>query len=286
MKKELFLALAVCAGLMAASLNGCGNKNESAPKVQEGMEVTEETTELKEQLYDAELQVFIAASLSGAMEEIAGLYKEVQPNVAIVYNADSSGTLQTQIEEGFACDIFFSAAEKQMDALAEGGYVKDGSKVNLLENSVVLISPKGSGTKVTGFEDVTKAANFALASESVPAGNYSRQIFKKLGILEDVMTMEINECKNVSAVKEAVKEGANEIGTVYYSDAYSVREDVDILAYSDETMLDTAIIYPAALIHNLEADEEQIKAAEDFMEFLQTDAAKDVFQNYMFLIHE
>jgi len=262
MKRKYLAALAVCTGLMAALLTGCGNKKE------------------------AELQVFIAASLSGAMEEIASLYKEVQPNVTIVYNADSSGTLQTQIEEGFACDIFFSAAEKQMNELTEGGFVKEGTEVKLLENSVVLITPKESGTEVTGFEDVTKAANFALAGESVPVGNYSRQIFEKLGILEDVMAMEINECKNVSAVKEAVKEGSNEIGTVYYSDAYSVREDVDILAFSDETMLDTAIIYPVAQIKNAEATREQELAAADFIAFLQTEEAKAVFEDYMFLIHE
>ena len=125
--KKTFMALFVCAGLMAAMLSGCGSKNES-----------------QEQLENVELQVFIAASLSEAMEEIAELYKEACPNVTIVYNADSSGTLQTQIEEGFACDIFFSAAEKQMNALTEGGYVVEGTEVKLLENSVVLITPKGN----------------------------------------------------------------------------------------------------------------------------------------------
>lgn len=235
---------------------------------------------------ETEIQVFIAASLSEAMTEIAAEYNKEHPEVTITYNADSSGTLMQQIEEGFECDLFFSASTDEVDELNEQGYVVDGSIKQLLENSVVLISAKDSGTAVTGFDNITDAANLALAGESVPVGKYSREIFTNLGIYDDVMSMEINECKNVTAVKEAVKEGANEVGTVYYSDAYSVKDDVDIIASADSSLLDTPIIYPAALIKNDQADEAQTAAAEAFLEYLSSDTAKQIFSDYMFIIHE
>lgn len=282
MCNKRLLTLAMCVGLSACALMGCtgGKAGENKVRTADKTDKTETAQE------ETELQVFIAASLSGAMEEIAERYKEIQPNTKLVYNADSSGTLQTQIEEGFSCDVFFSAGKKQMDALIEGGCAEEASVIDLLENQVVLITPKGSKTAVTGFADITKAANLALAGESVPVGAYSRQIFEKLGILDDVMAMEINECRNVSAVKEAVKEGANEVGTVYYSDAWSVKDEVDILAYAGAELTDDPIIYPVGLVKNPEATEEQRKAASEFLEYLQTDAAKEIFEKYMFLIYE
>ena len=305
MKKKWAVLLA--AGLLTASLAGCGGAQkeegqaassggadtentadgdgaEAADNGENAEESGESSGEAEEDSQD--LYVFIAASLSNAMEEIKEDYEELHPEINIIYNADSSGTLQTQIEEGAQCDLFFSAATKQMDALQEGGYLVDGTVKNLLENKVVLIKPKGGETAVTGFENITDAANLALAGESVPVGKYSREIFTNLGIYDDVMSMEINECKNVTAVKEAVKEGANEVGTVYYSDAYSVKDDVDIIASADSSLLDTPIIYPAALIKNDQADEAQTAAAEAFLEYLSSDTAKQIFSDYMFIIHE
>ena len=128
-----------------------------------------------------DLYVFIAASLANAMDEIQKDFNEEYPDVNILFNADSSGTLQTQIEEGSRCDIFFSAATKQMDALVDEELAKKDSVVDLLENKVVLIKPKDGETKVTGFENITDAKNIALAGEDVPVGQYSREIFKNLG---------------------------------------------------------------------------------------------------------
>ena len=127
------------------------------------MAAEEEKSDLKGEIY-----VFIAASLSNAMEEIQKDFNETYPEVEILYNADSSGTLQTQIEEGARCDVFFSAAEKQMNALVEEQLVLEDSVADLLENKVVLIKPEGQDTKVTGFENITDAANLALAGDSVP----------------------------------------------------------------------------------------------------------------------
>ena len=129
-----------------------------------------------------EVNTFIAASLSNAMDEISANYKSVQPNVDLVFNAGSSGKLQTQIEEGARCDIFFSAADKQMDALVDEDLAKKDTVEDILENKVVLIKPKDGETKVTGFENITDAANIALAGDSVPVGQYSREIFDNLGI--------------------------------------------------------------------------------------------------------
>ena len=173
-----------------------------------------------------EVNTFIAASLSNAMEEIQKNFNETYPDVEILYNADSSGTLQTQIEEGSRCDIFFSAATKQMDALVDEELAKKDSVVDLLENKVVLIKPKDGETKVTGFENITDAKNIALAGENVPVGQYSREIFKNLGIEDDVNKMEINEGKNVTDVLASVSEGSNEIGIVYATDAASVADKV------------------------------------------------------------
>lgn len=240
-----------------------------------------EKDELKNDL-KGEVYTFIAASLSNAMEEIQKKFHELYPEVEILYNADSSGTLQTQIEEGARCDIFFSAASKQMDALIEGGQAKADSVVNLLENKVVLIKPVGGETKVTGFENITDAANMALAGDSVPVGQYAREIFENLGISEEVEKMEINEGKNVTEVLAAVSEGSNEVGVVYATDAASVSDSVEVIAEAPDGSLKTPVLYPVGLITDQEAKESERQAAEAFLEYLQSDEALRVFQEYGF----
>lgn len=229
-----------------------------------------------------EVYAFIAASLSNSMEQIQKDFNEIHPDVEILYNADSSGTLQTQIQEGARCDLFFSAAQKQMDALKEDKLVKEDSVVDLLENKVVLIKPKGGETKVTGFENITDAANLALAGDSVPVGQYAREIFTNLGIMEDVEKMEINEGKNVSEVLAAISEGSNEVGVVYATDAASVADKVEIIAEAPADSLKTPVLYPVGLIESAEATEDDVKAAEVFMEYLQSEEAIKVFEEYGF----
>lgn len=235
---------------------------------------------------NGDIYVFIAASLNNAMEEIQKNFNETYPDVNILYNPDSSGTLQTQIEEGARCDIFFSAAEKQMNALVEEKFAKEESVVNLLENKVVLIKPKGGETKVTGFENITEAENLALAGEDVPVGQYSREIFRNLGIEDAVNEMEINEGKNVTAVLAAVSEGSNEIGIVYATDAASVADKVDVIAEAPEDSLETLVLYPAGLIEDGEASDAEKEAAEIFLEYLQSEDAMKVFETYGFAAYE
>ncbi len=303
MKKLLALLLALSMILALAACSGNGGSGADKPSdAVSGTPAQEPSDAPSEEpgtaaLDAAEIQVFIAASLENAFKDLIALYNEAQPNVTVTCNADSSGTLLTQIEEGYECDIFFSAATKQMKSLEEDGLVMDGTRVDLLRNEVVLITWKGSGTKVTGIENIADAASIALADGSVPVGKYTRAALQNLGVLdkdadpsgistEDVSAalggVEINECGNVSKVKEAVKEGSNEVGTVYYSDAYSVRDDVDIIQHIS-TDLTGAIVYPMCRVTNAEADAAQNAAADDFFTFLQTPEAMAIFEEYMFV---
>lgn len=256
--------------LAAVCISGCGE--EKSPQKQDAKEE------------DCRIQVFIAASLGNAMEEIADEYAQVAPEVSIVFNAGSSGKLQTQIEEGGACDLFVSAAEAQMEVLAEKGFVDVADVVNLLENKVQLIKPKGEQTLVTGFENITNAADLALAAESVPVGQYARNIFENLGMTDKIMEMEINECEDVTAVLAAVSEGSNEVGIVYATDAMSAKDKVEVIATADEKILSTKVFYPAGLVKNEEADEQQKAAAKAFFAYLQSEDAAEVFEKYGFTV--
>lgn len=233
-----------------------------------------------------EVNTFIAASLSNAMEEIQKNFNETYPDVEILYNADSSGTLQTQIEEGARCDIFFSAADKQMNALVDENLAKKDTVEDILENKVVLIKPKDGETKVTGFENITDAANIALAGDSVPVGQYAREIFDNLGITDEVNKMEINEGKNVSEVLAAVSEGSNEIGIVYATDAASVVDKVDVIAEAPADALKTPVLYPVGLIEDKEASEDDTAATEAFLEYIKSDDAMKVFEKYGFTAYK
>ena len=243
-----------------------------------------------------EIQVFIAASLNTVMTELADLYNEDHPEVKIIYNADSSGTLLTQIREGYECDIFFSAAQKQMDDLEADGLMVEGTRADVVNNQVVVVTLKDSGTKVTGLEDLDKAESIALAGGSVPVGKYTRQALMNLSILPDtgepdkITTeevsealggVEISEQDNVSKVLTAVAEGSCEVGTTYYSDTYGYEDDLDILQTVSYDLTGD-VIYPVARVVNEEADEAQTAAAEDFLEFILSDEAKAVFESYYF----
>ncbi|MSS09003.1 molybdate ABC transporter substrate-binding protein [Clostridium sp. WB02_MRS01] len=273
------LAVMMAAMFAAGTVAGCGSTGTKATQADQTT-AKEETSKVEETTKAAEtneakaekedLYVFIAASLKNTMEKIKETYEKDHPNVNIIYNADSSGTLQTQIEEGAQCDVFFSAATKQMDALKEGGFVVDGSISNLLENKIVLIKPKDGKTEVTGFDNITKASSLALAGEDVPVGQYARKLFTNLGTLDQVMKMEINEGANVTAVLTAVAEGSNEVGVVYATDAASMADKVEIIAEADNSMIDPAV-YPVGLIIDKEASEGQVKAAADFKEYLVND---------------
>lgn len=244
-----------------------------------------------------EIQVFIAASLNMVMQDLAKQYNEQHPEVTITFNADSSGKLLTQIEEGYACDVFFSASQKQMDTLdKDDQLVVEGTRKNVVNNQVCVITMKDSGTKVTGLENIGEAASIALADGSVPVGKYTRQAMVNAGMLpetEDVSKItteevsqalggvEISEQSNVSKVLAAVTEGSCEVGTTYYSDTYGYEDQVVILEKIPYDLTGD-VIYPIAQVQNEEADEAEKAAALDFIQFVTSDDAKAVFQNYYF----
>lgn len=297
MKKRVLAAL-LAAAMVVGSLAGC-QKKEEAPKEelkQEEAAPSEEPAADSDQIAETEIQVFIAASLNTVMTEIAKKYNETQPNVKITFNADSSGTLLTQIQEGYECDIFFSAAQKQMDELEKDGLVTDGTRANVVNNQVVVLTLKDSGTKVTGLDNLQDAKNIALAGGSVPVGKYTRQALvnmKKLDEVEDVAEItteqvskalggvEISEQDNVSKVLIAVTEGSCEVGTTYYSDTYGYEDKVEILEKVSYDLTGN-VIYPIAQVKNDEADSLQSEAAADFYKYVLSDDAKAIFDAYYF----
>lgn len=246
-----------------------------------------------------EVLLFAAASLNTVMTDLAERYQEENPDVKIVINADSSGTLLTQIREEYECDIFFSAAQKQMNQLEEDGLVVEGTRADVLNNQVVLVTAKGSGTKVTGLDNLQEAESIALAGGSVPVGKYTRVALINMGILKeteepDKITtaevsealggVEISEQANVSKVLLAVAEGSCEVGTTYFSDTYGYEDQVEIL----ETVsydLTGDVIYPVCRVVNQEADDAQNAAADGFYEYILSDEAKEIFDSYYFDIN-
>lgn len=301
-KKVLSLVLA---GAMVLSMTACGSQNtdqgaanDTSAKAEQSdsSEAAKENSD-SEELESTQITVFAAASLENALNEVIKKYNETQPNVIIIPSYDSSGTLLAQIEEGAACDVFFSAAQKQMDTLQnDDQLVVDGTRHNVVNNQVVVITYKGSGTAVTGLENLKDAKSIAMADGSVPVGKYTRQAMVNAGMLDavdDVSTIptdvisqaldgvEINECGNVSAVKTQVAEGSNEVGTVYYSDTYGLEDKLDILQVISYDLTGN-VIYPIAQVKNDEADELEQKAALDFVNFVKSDAAKAIFDSYYF----
>ena len=295
MKKKILSAM--LAGAMVLSMAGCsGSSDSSSDNAGSSGDASSEESSTDGEAEETEIQVFIAASLNTVMTELAEMYNEEHPEVTITYNPDSSGTLLTQIQEGYECDIFFSAAQKQMDDLEADGLMVEGTRANVVNNQVVVISLKDSGTKVTGLENLNEAESIALAGGSVPVGRYTRQALINLGTLpetddpasitaeevsEALGGVEISEQDNVSKVLTAVVEGSCEVGTTYYSDTYGYEDDLDILQTVSYDLTGD-VIYPIARVVNEEADDAQTAAAEDFLKFILSDEAKAVFESYYF----
>ena len=279
MKKRMSLLKMIF--VIVVTLVGCGGKDREIKQLDVSV-----TSVAVQKPSTTELQIFIAASLKNAMEEIRTHYMVLHPEVNLVFNEDSSGTLQKQIQEGASCDIFFSAAMKQMDVLKDEGYVIPDSVVQLLENKVVLIKPLGVETQVTEFENITRAKNLALAGADVPVGAYAREIFKSLGTLEQVMAMEINECTNVTTILSAISERSNEVGIVYATDARTMKDEVEIIAEAPMGSLTKPVIYPVGLIKNEEAGEEELVAAKEFIAYLESEDALEVLQAYGFMAYK
>lgn len=270
MKKRTGLCIALAISLLAG-IAGCA-------KTQEKAEGESKSEKLGQQV---ELNVLAAASMTDVLTELGKTYETEHPEVKLVFSFDSSGTLQTQIEQGAPADIFISAAMKQMDELKQEGFMKKDSIVKLLENKVVLIQPKDAAEKLTSFEDVAteKVSMAAIGDADVPVGQYTEQIYKNLGLWDQVKA-KANLATNVRQVLDWVATKNVDCGIVYATDAM-IEEQVQVVCEAPEGLCEQ-VIYPAGVVKaSNHAD-----AAEKFMDYLQTEEAKAVFTKYGFANYE
>ena len=224
------------------------------------------------------LTVSAAASLQDALKAIAPKFSAAHPNITIDYNFGASGALQQQIEQGAPADVFFPAATKQMDALADRDLILSSSRQTLLTNSLVLIAPLTSPLNITNLSQLrtTDITRFAVGEfRSVPAGQYAEQAFKQLALLDSLQSKFVfgNTVRNVLA---AVESGNAELGMVYASDA-QLSNQVKVLATAPAGA-HPPIVYPIAALKSTPHPE----AAQTFINFLTTEAAQSTFQAFGF----
>lgn len=274
MKKWKKCLAMVLTGAMMVSAVGCGASKSSDGTT--GGVVTEEKTDSTTP--DTKLLIAAAASLEYSMKEkLIPMFEEQNPGVTVEGTYDSSGKLQTQIEEGLEADLFFSAAKTQMDALSEEGYIDTDSEKDVLENKLVLIVPADSKLDVTKFEDVEKGTTIALGDpESVPVGQYSKEALTNLGIWDNIQD-KVSLGTNVTEVLNWVAEGSADVGIVYATDA-ATTDKVKVIAEAPEGSLAENVVYPAGVLDK-SANKE---VAQKFMDFLCSDEAAAVFKEYGF----
>lgn len=227
---------------------------------------------------EVEIIVSAAASLKDVSNEIASIYRSVEPNIKVSFNFGSSGALQTQIEEGAPTDVFMSAAKKQMAALEEKGLIIECTKKELLINNVVLIIPKGSIKGIHSFEDLgtDKVATIALGESSiVPVGQYSEEVLSWFGVLSKVR-QKANYGSDVRQILSWVESGDVDCGLVYVTDA-STSEKVSVVCEAPKES-HKPVIYPVAVLKS----SKHIEEAKAFLEFLSTKDAVKVFEKYGF----
>lgn len=285
----------VMAAMMAAGMmTGCSSKpQETTAAATEAETTAEETTtaeteadvkdEAKADLGEQSILVAAAASLKNAYEdELIPMFEEQYPGVTVEGTYDSSGKLQTQIEEGLEADVFMSAATKQMKALDEEGMIASDTIVNLLENKIVLIVPAGSDSQIDSFEKIGDAASIALGDpESVPAGQYAKEALTNLNVWDSIQD-KVSFGTNVTEVLNQVAAVSADAGIVYATDAASMADQVTAVAEAPEGSLEKKVIYPVAVVKATTHED----AAKAFVDFLQTPDAIKVFESYGFVAAE
>lgn len=225
-----------------------------------------------------ELHISAAASLTDAMKEISAEYQKISPDTKIIFNFGSSGALQQAIENGGETDLFFSAAQKQIDALEKSENIFPETRKNILENEIVLIAPIDSEKNIKNFSDLTNEniKNIALGEpKGVPIGQYSEEILKNFGILDTVKEKSVYG-SDVRQVLAWVESGEADCGIVYATDA-KISDKIKIISVAPKNF-HTPAIYPAAIVKN----SKNIDSAKKFLDFLSTDNAKKIFEKYGF----
>ncbi len=286
MKKKLTALLLV--GLLSVSmLAGCGGNASDDSSSSAPASASAET-----EADQVELVVFAAASMTETLTELSNAYMEENPNVNVVLNFDSSGTLKTQIQEGADCDVFISAGQLQMDQLdanadpsvnTEGlDFVLEDSRFDILENKVALAVPDDNPKDINSYDDMKAGLEngsilLAMGNSDVPVGQYTQKLLTYLGLDEATLANagSITYGSNVKEVTTQVSEAAVDCGIIYQTDAYS----------AGLTVVDTAtpemcgqVIYPAAVL-NVSKNPD---AAKDYLDFLTSDDADAVFEEVGF----
>ena len=270
--------------VMALALCACGQTKTETPAPKATEEPAPEPVELI---------VFAAASMTETLNELAEKYKAVAPNVTLVFNFDSSGTLKTQIQEGADCDLFISAAPKQMNALdaakdADSGnpdgldFVDSATRINLLENKVALAVPEGNPQGIQSYDDLVDGLKdgsvmLAMGNSDVPVGQYTQKILKFYELDEDELAKKgvITYGSNVKEVTTQVKEAAVDCGIIYGTDAFSAGLEVVDTATKD---MCGQVIYPAAVLKVAKHPAE----AKAFLDYLTGPEADAVFESVGF----
>ena len=276
-RSKAIAALLALAVSMTACLTGCGRTNTDT-----NADASEKT----------ELVVFAAASMTETLNQIKTDYEAQHKDITLTYNFDSSGTLKTQIQEGAICDVFISAAQKQMDQLDASkdntanpeqlDFINSDSRMDLLENKVVLVVPENNPENINSFDDLKSKLEsgdvlLAMGNSDVPVGQYTQKILQYWGLDEKALADagEITYGSNVKEVTTQVSEGSADCGVVYYTDAYSA--GLKIVGEATEEMCGKTI-YPAAVMKNSEHPEQ----AQEFLAYLSSDAAATVFEKVGF----
>jgi molybdate transport system substrate-binding protein len=281
MKRIVSLLLAC---IMSFGLMACGSKTTVETKQPSATE--------KLVVEDTELVVFAAASMTETLTTISELYKVENPNVELIFNFDSSGTLKTQIQEGAACDLFISAGQKQMNQLditadpevnTEGlDFVLEETRINILENKVTLCVSETSDAGIESFDDLASALKqrkilMTMGNSDVPVGQYTQKILDYYELNEEELADAgvISYGSNVKEVTTQISEGSVDCGVIYCTDAFSAGLTVKDSATAE---MCGQVIYPAAVLKVSENQE----LAKEFLAFIQTDACMEIFEEVGF----
>ncbi|KAB0577118.1 molybdate transport system substrate-binding protein [Fusobacterium naviforme] len=282
-KSGLLTGILVFGAVLLASCGSAGKSGSSAASAEaETEESAAESTAESTAAVQTELYVFAAASMTETMDQIIQLYEAKHPDTHLVATYDSSGTLLKQIQEGAECDLFVSAAQKQMNALEEAGSLLEGSRVDLLENKVTLAVPEGNPSAVESFDALAerlKAGDILLGmgNSDVPVGQYTQKIFAYYGLDEEALASSgvLTYGSNVKEVTTQVKEAAVDCGVIYATDAHSA--GLTVVDSATKEMCGQ-VIYPAAVLK----ESAHAEAAQEFLAFLKTHEAAEIFEGVGF----
>ena len=239
-----------------------------------------------------ELIVFAAASMTETLTRLGTIYEEAHPEVALIFNFDSSGTLKTQIESGAECDVFISASPKQMNQLDSAAdpkvntdgldFVLQGTRIDLLENKVALAVPYGNPKGIDSFDALAEklvdgSVLLAMGNSDVPVGQYTQKIFAFYGLDESALAASgvLTYGSNVKEVTTQVSEAVVDCGIIYATDAFSAGLQVADTATAE---MCGQVLYPAAVLKGTRNEE----AARDFLAFLTSQTADAVFESVGF----